>query len=162
MLVLYLFVFDIRDAIRIEKDLKKKLEQESDLDDIKYHLESSDGEKSTLNEPNLNKGNYIRISSVFNGEKKEISDLLNDFSVYGLIDKNIKKAEADNFYNHINTNNSANSQIKTQYYTISYKDRKICFRNKTKRSYLQKGNLHSIKFVEFMVKIFLKFNYLIF
>lgn len=133
MLVLYLFAFDIRKIIKIEGKIDKKFKEE---ESFSLHRQNKNSAK-IINNPNedeikLSKGNFVRISSVFNADKNEVCELLNDFSAYALVDENVKKAEADNYYNLINSNdaNAANNQVKTQYYSVVYKDKEHCYGKK--------------------------------
>lgn len=145
MLVLYLFVLDIRKIISIEGKLEKKFKDEKALV-LNKHIQNSaviETPKTSESLANLSKGNLIRISSVFNADKTEVCELLNDFSVYSLVDENVKKAEADNYYNQINANLANSSQIKTQYYSITYKDKKSCYGKRGKMASKQMRKLIS-------------------
>jgi hypothetical protein len=126
IIILYLFVFDIRNVLKIESKLEKKFKDEKTLkldDQIKN---SSTSPLKSIKEGNMVKGNLIRISTLFNGEKNEICDLLNNFSSYALIDKNILKSGLDNYYN--NNFNNNNEHTNSYYYQITLKDKKECFR----------------------------------
>jgi len=126
MLVVYLFVFDIVKILKIEEKLEKKFKAEKTLTLNNNIQNLAIIEDPRINERNFAKGKFVRISSVFNEEKKEVCGLLNNFSVYGLVDQKIKKAEAENYYNQLNSNITNDNQIKTQYYSIVYKN-KNCY-----------------------------------
>jgi hypothetical protein len=126
MFVVYLFVFDIVKILKIEAKLEKKFKADKTLTSNNNIKNLAIFEDPKINERNFVKGKYIRISSVFNEEKKEVCELLNNFSVYGLVDQKIKIAEAENYYNQLNSNRTNDNHIKTEYYSIVYKN-KNCY-----------------------------------
>jgi len=122
-------LFDVRRILQIEQCLEKKYKDEKTLI-LNKDMKTSASIEEDRAENNLKKGSLLRISSIFNGEKNEICDLMNDFSIYGFLDENIVRAEADNYYNKTLSNNN-NKFIQTQYYSIIYKE-KFCYGKRRK------------------------------
>jgi len=131
--VLIVLIFIINPFLFLIRKLRK-IESKSENNSIlNNHVEMSDmgiANTSVEKESPLSKGNFIRISSVFNAEKKEVFELLMDFSTYALVDKNVQIAEPEDYYNQIGSNISNDNQVKTQYYSIVYKEKYHFYKKK--------------------------------
>ena len=85
----------------------------------------------------FNKGNLIKISSLFEESMVNVTNLLNDISNYNIFDKNVVNSEIDNSNSNSNSNSKSNNkEFKGFLYNLSLKENyyKCTFRNFYKNS----------------------------
>ena len=119
VVLFFLKLFDFKKILEIEKKLEPKFIDEN-TENFKKVFDQVKDNKIKENYDAIT-GNFIKINSVFNSEISEILKILNDFSLYNLIDGNISIAEKDNSFGQ---NLNFNENISTLFYSLSFKNKK--------------------------------------
>lgn len=129
LIIAYLKDFSLKSIFIIEYELDNQINEEKNM--INETYETFEDE---LNEDNKIKfsGNFIRINSVFNLDKNEMNNILNDFSTYGIIDDNILKSCEDTSYIQ---DDFINTEVQKKFYRLNFQDKKnyVAMINKTRK-----------------------------
>lgn len=109
--LIYLKVVDLKQLFLRETELEKRV-----------HVMKESISKTFIEEnPKNIQGNFIRINSILDCDKNELCNILNDYSIYNLIDNEIIKADEDLSSNKVN--DLSEQGLITKYYCISLKDK---------------------------------------